>query len=88
MKTHAGAVGGGGQPVAQDDSSDASSRAALKKPTLGLMGGSSPVPVSSTDPSPDIRLAMLGVSLPVLDVLLAIIRRSTDGSGNRPVRLN
>jgi hypothetical protein len=61
MNTQAGAVGGGGQPVAHDDSKDASTRAAIRKPTLGLMGGSSPVPVSSTDSSPDIRLTMLGV---------------------------
>jgi hypothetical protein len=69
MNTQSGAVGGGGQPVVQDDSRDASTRAAIKKPTLVLMGGSSPTPVSSTDSSADIRLAMLRVSLPVLRVL-------------------
>jgi hypothetical protein len=69
MKTHSGTLGGGGQPVAHDDSRDVSTSAAIKKPTLVLMGGSSPTPVSSTDSSPDIRLTMLGVRLPVLYVL-------------------
>jgi hypothetical protein len=61
MKTHAGAVGGGGQPVAQDDTRDASTSAAIKKPTVVLMGGSSPTPMSSTDFSPDGGLTRLGM---------------------------
>jgi hypothetical protein len=52
--------------VAHDDSSDASTRAAIKKPTVVLMGGSSPTPVSSTDSSPDVRMTVLGVCLPCL----------------------
>jgi hypothetical protein len=69
MNAHSGAVRGGGQPVAQDDSSNANTRVAIKKPTLVLMGGSSPTPVSSTDPSAHIRLTVLRVCLPILRVL-------------------
>jgi hypothetical protein len=66
MNTHSGAVGGGGQPIAHDDSRDASTNAAIKKPTVVFMGGSSPTPVSSTDSSPAVRMTVLGVCLPVL----------------------
>jgi hypothetical protein len=69
MKTHAGAVGGGGQPVAHDDMSHASTRAVIRGSTVALMGGASPTPASSTDASPHIRLTMLGVRLPVGGVL-------------------
>jgi hypothetical protein len=48
MNTHAGAVGGGGSPV---DRRDASTRAAITKPTVVLMGGSPSMPVSFTDSS-------------------------------------
>jgi hypothetical protein len=69
MKTHAGTVGGGGQPAAQNDNRDASLSVASKKPILVLMGGSSPTSVSSTDSSAHIRLTMLRMCLPVLGVL-------------------
>jgi hypothetical protein len=69
MNTHAGAVGGGGSPVAPVDRRDASTRAAITKPTVVFMGGSSPTPGASTDSPPDVGLTMLGVRLPVGGVL-------------------
>ena len=44
MKTHSGAVGGGGQPVAHDTSRVASTSPATKKLAVVLMSGVSPMP--------------------------------------------
>jgi hypothetical protein len=66
MNVHSDAAGGGGPPAAHADSRDASTSAAITKPTVVLMGNASPTPVSSPDTSTHIRLTMLPMGFPVL----------------------